>query len=48
MMKVTLSAVEPHQRETTFKTTPEPRLHHRRQAIWMVARGRRHNHIAAD
>ena len=48
MIKLTLSDSEHHQLETTFKTTPDPRLHHRCQAILMAARGRRHRHIAAD
>jgi transposase len=48
MIKVTLSDLEHHQLETTFKTTPDPRLHHRCQAILMAARGRRHSHIAED
>jgi hypothetical protein len=48
MMKLTLSDVEHHQLETTFKTTADPRLHHRCQAILMAARGRRHSHIAED
>jgi transposase len=48
MMKLTLSDLEPHQLETTSKTTPDPRLHHRCPAILMAARGRRHRHIAAD
>ena len=48
MMKLTLSDVEHHQLETTFKTTADPRLHHCCQAVLMAARGRRHSHIAAD
>ena len=48
MMKLTLSDLEHHQLETTFKTTPDPRLRHRCQASLMAARGRRHNHIAED
>jgi hypothetical protein len=48
MMKLTLSDLEPHQLATTFKTTPDPRLHHRCQAILMAARGRCHRHIAED
>jgi transposase len=48
MMKLTLSDLEHQQLETTFKTTPNPRLHHRCQAILMAARGRRHSHIAED
>jgi transposase len=48
MMKLTWSDWEHHQLESTFKTTPDPRLQHRCQAIWMAARGRRHRHIAAD
>jgi hypothetical protein len=48
MMKLTLSDVAHHQLETTFKTTSDPRLHHRCQAILMAARGRRHSHIAED
>jgi transposase len=48
MIKLTLSDVDHHQLETTFKTTPDPRLHHRCQAILMAARGRRHRHIAED
>jgi transposase len=48
MITWTLSDLDPHQLETTFKTTPDPRLHHRCQAILMAARGRRHRHIAED
>ena len=48
MMKLTLSDLEHHQLETTFKTTADPRLHQRCQAILMAARGRRHRHIAED
>src|SRR4030095_1933829 len=48
MMKLTLSALELNQLKTTFKTTADPRLHHRCQAILMAARGRRHSHIAED
>jgi transposase len=48
MIKVTLSDSAQHQLETTFKTTPDPRLRHRCQAILMAARGRRHGHIAED
>lgn len=48
MIKLTLSDLDHHQLATTFKTTPDPRLHHRCQAILMAARGRRHHHIAED
>jgi len=48
MMQWILSALEHHQLATTCKTTPDPRLHHRWQAILMAARGRRHRHSADD
>jgi transposase len=50
MMELTLSDLDRHQLETTFKTTADLRQRQcqRCQAILMTARGRRHGHIAED
>jgi transposase len=48
MMKITLSDQGHRQLEDVFKTTSDPRLRARCQAILMAHRGRRHRHIAED
>lgn len=48
MIKITMSDRERSVVEHTFKTTTDPRLRVRCQAMLMAARGRRHHHIAVD
>jgi transposase len=48
MMKLTLSDWDRQQLAATCKTTADPRLRQRCQAILMAARGRRHDHIAEE
>lgn len=48
MIKITVSDQERSVVERTFKTTSDPRLRTRCQAVLMATRGRRHQQIAAD
>ncbi len=48
LIKITLQEQEPRQLEAIWKTTTDPRLRTRCQAVLMAARGRRHHHLAED